>query len=63
MVEPYSDIVNDTFLNYRVEISPSWDPFLQQENENAENEFFEIKLNEQTGISDDSDNNQNNQNY
>ena len=27
LVEPYSDLENDTFLNYRSEISLSWDPF------------------------------------
>ena len=27
---------------------PSWDPFSQQENENAENELHEIELNEWT---------------
>ena len=24
---PYSDLVNDTFLNYRLDYSLSWDPF------------------------------------
>ena len=23
----YSDLVNDTFLNYRLDYSPRWDPF------------------------------------
>ena len=27
LVEPYSDLVNAAFLNYRAEITPSWDPF------------------------------------
>ena len=31
LVELYSDLVNDAFLNYRSDISPSWDPFSQQE--------------------------------
>ena len=30
LVEPYSDLVNDAFLNYRSDISISWDPFSQQ---------------------------------
>ena len=41
LVEPHSDLVNDAFLNYRSNISPSWDPFSQQENDNVENELSE----------------------
>ena len=37
LVEPYSDLVNDAFLNHRVDIGPSCDLFLQQENEDVEN--------------------------
>ena len=48
LIEPYSDLVNDTFENYRSDISPSWDPFSQQENDDVENELSEI--NEQTEI-------------
>ena len=28
LVEPCSDLLNDAFLNYRSEISPSWDPLM-----------------------------------
>ena len=27
LAEPYSDLVNAAFLNYRTDITPSWDPF------------------------------------
>ena len=36
LIEPYSDLVNDAFLNYRSDISISWDPFSQQENDDIE---------------------------
>ena len=39
LVEPYSDLVNDAFLNYRSDIIPSWDPFSQQENDDVENKW------------------------
>ena len=32
LVEPYSDLIDAAFLNYRSDIMPSWDPFSQQEN-------------------------------
>ena len=51
LVEPYSDLVNAAFLNYRADITPSWDPFSQQENEDVETELYEIELNDQTEIS------------
>ena len=35
LVEPYSDLVNAAFLNYRADITPSWDPSSQQENEDV----------------------------
>ena len=41
LVEPHSDLVNDAFLNCRSNISPSWDPFSQQENDDVENELSE----------------------
>ena len=43
------------------DISPSWDPFSPQENDNVENELSEI--NEQTEISGQDIDNQNNQTY
>ena len=48
LVEPYRDLIDAAFLNYRSDIMPSCDPFSQQENENVESEFHEIELNEQT---------------
>ena len=48
LVEPYRDLIDAAFLNYRSDIIPSCDPFSQQENENVESEFHEIELNEQT---------------
>ena len=59
LVEPYSGLVNDAFLNYRPDISPSWDPFSQQENDDVQNELSEI--NELTEISDQDIENRNNQ--
>ena len=39
MAEPYSDLVNDAFLSYGTDVSPNWDPFSQQENDDIENEL------------------------
>ena len=61
LVEPYSDSVNVAFLIYRSDISPSWDPFSQKENDDAENESSEI--NEQKEISGQEIDNRNNQTY
>ena len=63
LVEPYSDLVNYAFVNYRSDISPSWDPFSQQEmlENDVENELSEI--NEVTEISRQYIDNQNNQTY
>ena len=63
LVEPYSDLVNAAFLNYRAEITPSWDPFSQQENEDVENELCDIELNDQTEISYPDKENQTKENY
>ena len=63
LVEPYSDLVNVAFLNYRAGITASWDPFSQQENEYVGNELCEIELNDQTGISCPDEENQNDENY
>ena len=63
LVKPYSDLVNAAFLNYRADITPSWDPFSQQENEDVENEFSEIELNDQTEISCPDEENQIDENY
>ena len=63
LVEPYSDLVNAAFLNYRAEITHSWDPFLQQENEDVENELCDIELNDQTEISCPDKENQTKENY
>ena len=63
LVEPYSDLVNATFLNYRADITSSWDPFSQQKNEDVENELCEIELNDQTEISCPDEENQNDENY
>ena len=61
MVEPYNDLVNEAFLNYRSDISLSLDPFSQQENDDVENELIEI--NEQIEISGQVIDNRNNQTY
>ena len=63
LVEPYSDLVNAAFLNYRADITPSWYPFSQQENEDLKNELCKIKLNDQTEISCPDEENQNDENY
>ena len=63
LVEPYRDLVNAVFLKYRADITPSWDPFSQQENEDVENELCEIELNDQTEISCPDEENQNDENY
>ena len=63
MVEFYSDLVNATFLNYRADITPSCDSFSQQENEDNENEFCQIELNNQTEISCPDEENQTDENY
>ena len=42
---------------YRVDISPSWDPFSQQENEDVENELCGIELDEQAKRGCESDGN------
>ena len=44
-------------------ITPSWDPFSQQENEDLENELHEIELNDQAEISCPDEENQNDWNY
>ena len=49
-IEPYSDLIDAGFLNYRSNITPSSFPFSQQENEHVENQFHETELNEQTEI-------------
>ena len=46
LVEPYSDLIDAAFLNYRSHIIPSWHTFSQQKNKNAENKLHEIELNE-----------------
>ena len=51
MVEPYSDLVNAAFLNYRADITTSSDPFSQHENEDIENELCKVELNDWTEIS------------
>ena len=51
LVEPYGDLVNAAFLNYRADITPSWDPFSQQENKDVENELCKTELNDETEIS------------
>ena len=63
LVEPYSDLVNAAFLNYIADITPSWDPFSQQENEDVENELWKIELNDQTEILCPDKENQNDENY
>ena len=40
-VESYIDLVNNAFLNYRLDISPIWGNFLQEENEDVENELLQ----------------------
>ena len=40
LVESYSDSVNSAFLNFRADITPSWDPFSQQENEDVEKQYL-----------------------
>ena len=62
-MEPYSDLVNAAFLNYRADVTPSWDLFSQQENEDVENELCEVEFNDQTEISCPDEENQNDENY
>ena len=40
LVESYSDSVNAAFRNFRGDITPSWDPFSQQENEDVEKQYL-----------------------
>ena len=63
LVEPYSDLVNAAFLNYRAGITPSWNPFSRQENEDVENELCEIELTDQTETSCPDEENQTDENY
>ena len=63
MVKPYRDLVNAGFLNYRADITHSWNPFSQQENKDVENWLCDIELNDQTEISCPDVENQNDQNY
>ena len=63
MLTTYSDLVNAAFLNERAVITPSSDPFSQQENEDVENELREIELNDQTEISCPDEKNQTDENY
>ena len=63
LVEPYMDLVNAALINYRADITTSWDPFSQQENKNVENELCEIELNEQTEIPCPDDENQTIENH
>ena len=55
-----SELVNAAFLIYRADITPRWNPFSQQKNEDAKNEFYNIELSEQTEITYPDDENQNN---
>ena len=63
LVEPWRDFINAVFLNYRPDITPSLDPFSQQENEDVKNELCKIELNDQAEISCPDEENQNNENY
>ena len=63
LVELYSNLVNAAFVNYSADITPSWDPFSQQENEDVENELCEIELNDQAEISCPNEENQTDENY
>ena len=63
LVEHYCDLVNAAFLNYRADITPSWDPFSQQENEDVENYLCKIELNEQTETFCPDEENQTDENY
>ena len=42
LVQPYRNLVNDAFLNYRSDISCNCDLFSQQENDDVENELSDI---------------------
>ena len=55
--------INVAFLNYRPDITPSLDPFSQQENEDVKNESCKIELNDQAEISCPDKENQYNENY
>ena len=52
-------MLNAAFLNYRVDITPSWDPSSKQENQRGENELHD----EQTEITSSDEKNQNNWKY
>ena len=40
LVEPYSDLIDAAFLNYRSDIMPSWNPFSQHTHFSAGNDRF-----------------------
>ena len=42
LVKFYCDLVSAAFLNYKADITPSWDPFSQWKNKDAENELHNI---------------------
>ena len=41
IVEPFSDIADKAFLQFRSDLTPNRDPFLQQENYNVNNELLQ----------------------
>ena len=41
LVEPFCDMVDEAFLHFRSDLTPSWDPFLQRENDDVNNELLQ----------------------
>ena len=40
LVEPFSDMLEVAFLQFSLDLTPSWDPFLQQKNDDVNNELL-----------------------
>lgn len=40
LVEPFGDLLDEAFLNFPLELQPSWDPFIQQDNDDVNSELL-----------------------
>ena len=40
-IEPFCDLVDEAYLNFRSDLPPNWDSFAQQENEDVNNDTFQ----------------------
>ena len=43
LVEPFSDIVDEAFFHFRSDLTPSWDPLLQKENDDVNCELLQME--------------------